>query len=109
MPRSFWEDVCQRDLYLTAQEAITLGLADKIVEPKKRGNLRKQRQAALKKAINHGEMEALMKKMYTRVNRHTVPKLELNKPVKEPEDVTLQIDNTPVSPEVLEEVSTVTD
>lgn len=100
MPRVFWQDVCQRDLYLTAQETIMLGLADKIVEPKKRGNLRKMRQSTFKKSVAHEDMESLTKKMYARVNRHSVPKIELNKPVKEPEDASLIIDNTPVVPEV---------
>lgn len=95
MPRAFWEEVCQRDLYLTAEEAIKLGLADKIVEPRKRGNLRKMRQAALKKHPEHSEMVDLLKKLYARVNRYSVPKLELNKPVKEPEDPSLKIDDSP--------------
>ncbi len=46
MPKEFWQDVCQRDLYLTASEAVSVGLADKIIEPRKRGNLRKARYAA---------------------------------------------------------------
>jgi ATP-dependent Clp protease protease subunit len=96
MPRSFWEDVCQRDLYLTAEETVKLGLADKIVEPRKRGNLRKARVASLKKAPTHVEMETLVHKLYQRVNRHNVPKLELNKPVKEESDPTLKIDESPV-------------
>lgn len=94
MPKSFWEDVCQRDLYLTAVETIKLGLADKIIEPKKRGNLRKTRVAALKKAPPHVEMEALVNELYLRVNRHNVPKLELNKPVKEESDPTVKIDDS---------------
>ncbi len=96
MPRSFWEDVCQRDLYLTADETIKLGLADKIIEPKKRGNLRKARMAQLKKSPPHVEMESLVHKLYTRVNRHNVPKLELNKPVKEECDPNVKIDESPV-------------
>lgn len=96
MPRAFWADVCQRDLYLTAQETVTLGLADKIVEPKKRGNLRKLRQAAFKKPVSQTDMSDLTKKMYARVNRFSVPKIELNKPVKEPEDAQLKIDESPV-------------
>jgi ATP-dependent Clp protease protease subunit len=96
MPRSFWEDVCQRDLYLTAEETIKLGLADKIVEPKKRGNLRKARMSSLKKAPPHTEMESLVHKLYSRVNRHNVPKLELNKLVKEESDPNVKIDDSPV-------------
>jgi hypothetical protein len=101
MPRSFWEDVCQRDLYLTADETIKLGLADKIVEPKKRGNLRKVRMAQLKKSPPHVEMEALVHKLYTRVNRHNVPKLELNKLVKDECDPNVKIDESPVQNIVL--------
>lgn len=96
MPRSFWEDVCQRDLYLTAEETIKLGLADKIIEPKKRGNLRKMRSGALKKSPPHIEMDALVHQLYARVNRHNVPKLELNKPIKEEVDPNVKIDETPV-------------
>lgn len=91
MPRTFWEDVCQRDLYLTAEETIKLGLADKIVEPKKRGNLRKMRQQGLKKNPSKEEMQTLMKACYSRVNRQSVPKLELNKAVKEPEDPNVKV------------------
>jgi ATP-dependent Clp protease protease subunit len=96
MPRTFWEDVCQRDLFLTAQEAIDLGLADKLIEPKKRGNLRKSRSALLKKSLPHVDMERLVHQLYMRVNRHNVPKLELNKPVKEETDPNVKIDETAV-------------
>lgn len=99
MPRSFWEDVCQRDLYLTAEETIKLGLADKLIEPKKRGNLRKARTALLKKSPPHAEMETLVHDLYARVNRHNVPKLELNKPVKEEFDPNVKVDETPVTAE----------
>jgi len=83
MPRKFWEDLCQRDLYLTAEETIQLGLADKLIKPKKRGNLRKTRNAELHKSLPHVEMERLVNQLYTRVNRHNVPKLELNTPVND--------------------------
>lgn len=96
MPRSFWEDVCQRDLYLTAEETVKLGLADKIIEPKKRGNLRKMRSGSLKKSPAHVEMEALVHQLYARVNRHNVPKLELNKPIKEESDPNVKIDESAV-------------
>ena len=96
MPKAFWEDVCQRDLYLTAQEAIQLGLADKIVEPKKRGNLRKTRQSLLKRAPVGVDMEEFISSLYIRVNRHNVPKLELNKHYKELEDPNIKIDDAPL-------------
>lgn len=93
MPKEFWQEVCQRDLYMSASEAVSVGLADKIVEPKKRGNLRKVRQAAFKKGPTQQEMQAVVESMYARVNKLKVPKLELNPLVKEPADPNLVIDN----------------
>lgn len=92
MPKEFWADVCQRDLYLTASEAVSLGLADKILEPKKRGNLRKMRQAAMKKVPSNQEMRDLLKSMYTRINKVKVPKIELNPVTKEAADPNLVVD-----------------
>jgi ATP-dependent Clp protease protease subunit len=86
MPRSFWEDVCQRDLYLTAEEAIALGLADKLVEFKKRGNLRRLRQACMRKNVESDSMKKLVKDIYKRINKLKVPSIELNTAVKEPID-----------------------
>jgi len=99
MPKSFWEDVCQRDLYLTASEAVSLGLADKIVEPKKRGNLRKMRQAALKKAPETGELRKLVNSLYARINKVTVPKIELNDIQPEPKDPHVVVDDKPAETE----------
>ncbi len=96
MPRSFWVDVCQRDLYLTAEETIKLGLADKIIDSKKRGNLRKIRTAHLKKAPPHIEMNTLVQQLYARVDRNNAPKLELNKPVKEECDPHIKVTEAPI-------------
>jgi len=86
MPKEFWEDVCQRDLFLTASEAVSLGLADKVLEPKKRGNLRKMRYATLKKEPDNKEMKTLVKSIYSRINKIRVPKIELNTAKKELSD-----------------------
>lgn len=96
MPVEFWADVCQRDLYMSASEAVSLGLADKIIEPKKRGNLRKARYAALKKEPETKEMNKLLKDLYSRINKVKVPKLEMNEIKKEASDPHLVVDNTPV-------------
>jgi ATP-dependent protease ClpP protease subunit len=93
MPREFWEDVCQRDLYMTASEAVSLGLADKIVEPRKRGNLRKMRQAALKRVPATNELQDIVNKMYSRVHKTKIPKIELNPVIKEQSDPSLVVDN----------------
>ena len=97
MPREFWEDVCQRDLYLEPSEAISLGLADKIVEPKKRGNLRKIRQASLRKTPDSQEMRRLLNKLYARVNKVKIPKIELNPVIKEATDPTVVVDESPAT------------
>lgn len=78
MPESFWKDVLQRDLYLTAEEAITLGLADKLVQPIKRSSVRRSRTAILAKKPNEAAMKKLVNSLYTRINRRKVPKIELN-------------------------------
>jgi ATP-dependent Clp protease protease subunit len=94
MPEDFWEDICQRDLYLTAGETVSLGLADKILEPKKRGNLRKMRHAAMKKEIDNKEMNKLVKDLYSRINRIKVPKIELNDYKKEECDPDVTVEST---------------
>lgn len=94
MPKAFWREVCQRDLYLTAKEAITLGLADKIVEPKKRGNLRKMRQAALNKKPQASELKKLVNELYSRINKVSVPKIELNHHIVEPVDPDVVVEDT---------------
>lgn len=110
MPREFWEDVCQRDLYIGAAEAVSLGLADSVLEPKKRGNLRKKRYAALKKEPEAKEMNKLVKDLYERINKKKVPKVELNEVKKEAADPHLFVDDTkladlPVEPKKPEQVN----
>jgi ATP-dependent protease ClpP protease subunit len=99
MPKEFWQDICQRDVYLSASEAVSFGLADKIVEPKKRGNLRKMRQAAMKKVPSGSEMQKIIIKVYSRINRMKVPKVQLNEITKEPADPHLVVDDKPVESE----------
>jgi ATP-dependent Clp protease, protease subunit len=107
MPKEFWQDVCQRDLYLTASEAVSLGLADKIIEPKKRGNLRKVRQAALKKEVDNKEMKKLLNDVYARINKVKVPKIELNEYKKEANDPHVIVDDSvPTIPAAVEEKKT---
>jgi sortase (surface protein transpeptidase) len=71
---------------------VSLGLADKLIEPKKRGNLRKMRQAAMKKVPSSQEMRDLLKDMYARINKVKVPKIELNPVVKESADPHLTVE-----------------
>jgi len=94
MPKEFWADIIQRDVYLSADEAVSLGLADKIIEPKKRGNLRKVRQAALRKQQDSKEIKRLITDIYKRTKRNRVPKIELNDIKKEASDPELIIDDS---------------
>jgi ATP-dependent Clp protease protease subunit len=96
MSKEFWMDACTRDLYLTAHEAVSLGLADKIVEPKKRGNLRKMRQASLKKASASSELPQLIKDLYSRVKIPQSTTVTINKAKPEPVDPHIIIDDRPV-------------
>lgn len=96
MPKEFWREVCKRDLYLTAKEAVTLGLADKIVEPQKRGNFRKARAAHLSKKVDHRTMKSIVNKLFSRVGITKLPEVVLNEHKPEEVDESLIIDETPV-------------
>jgi hypothetical protein len=84
---------------------VSIGLVDKIVEPKKRGNLRKVRQAAMKKTPEMDEMKKLLAGIYTRINKVKVPKLELNPVAKEPVDPHLVVDDKPAEEEKPQQVN----
>lgn len=86
MPKQFWQDMCQRDLYLSPEEAVALGLADRVIEPKKRGSFRKLRNSILKRVPEHRYMKKLVAKLYQRVNKLNVPQISLNAPVVDDED-----------------------
>lgn len=96
MPEEFWADIVQRDVYLVPEEAIMLGLADKIVEYKKRGNLRKTRQLILNKKPDNKDFKKLIKDIYARIERVKIPHIELNEQKKEPADPKIVIDDTPM-------------
>jgi ATP-dependent protease ClpP protease subunit len=79
MPKEFFEILVKRDCYLSAEETVAIGLADKILEPKKRGNLRRMRIALLNKELNRAEMSKLVKTLYDRVGESRMPsKIEIH-------------------------------
>jgi len=99
MPRRFWQDVCKRDSYFSATEAVQLGMAEAILYPQKRGNLRKKRRAALAKHPSPNTMKKLVKKLYDRIDIGiNLTDFSVHVP-KEKEDSSLVVDNTPVSTE----------
>lgn len=103
MPLSFWHEVCKRDLYLSAEETIQLGLADRIVHPKKRGNYRKVRQHHLNQKIDKRKISKLTRKLLERIQA-TPSKLEItiNEPKIEPTDDNLIIEPMPKEEEIKE-------
>lgn len=71
MPKSFWQEICQRDLFISAEEAIKLGLADGLINPKNRTQFRQMRQANLDKMLSVVDQEALINQLFARINlRH---------------------------------------
>lgn len=96
MPFEFWHEVCKRDLYLSAEETIQLGLADRIIHPKKRGNYRKIRQHHLTQKIDKRKMNKLVVKLMERIQA-TPGKLEItiNEHKPEPIDERLTIEPMP--------------
>lgn len=83
MPVEFWEEMVKRDLWLSAEETVALGLADKIIEPKKRGNLRRVRISNLSSPPDRKEFNKLLNKLKERVYMGRHVKLELHIPVEE--------------------------
>jgi len=68
MPADYWDMVLSRDLHLSAEEAIMLGLADKIIPYQKRGNLRRMRTALFNKEIDQDAMDELISRINKRVH-----------------------------------------
>jgi ATP-dependent Clp protease protease subunit len=103
MPVEFWEVVVKRDLWLSAEEAITLGLADKIIEPKKRGNLRRARIALLNKNVDPKSLRKLVKSIGERIHQDKSLKIELHTPHEEFDKSIFVDDSAPVEEPVKEE------
>ena len=99
MPKEFWEKICKRDAYLTAEEAVLLGLADKITQPKKRGNLRKSRQHHLNQTIDKRKMTRLVNKLVKRTYGDGKMEITINTPKPEPIDEKLTIEPMPIETE----------
>lgn len=101
MPVEFWADISQRDCYLTPEEALKLGLIDKIIEPLKRGTLRKSRTALLSQHPDKKELSSLIKDIHKRQRRVKISKIEVHVP-EEFDDTSLEVDSTPVPAEAPE-------
>jgi ATP-dependent protease ClpP protease subunit len=67
MPVEFWEQVVRRDLWITAEEALKLGLVDRIIEPRKRSQFRKKRDKNLAQETPKEELDKLTSDLYARI------------------------------------------
>lgn len=68
LDENFYSTICRRDLYLTAEEAIKLGLADGIIEPKKRGSFRQGiRKQTFENPPRKSEITKFVDKLYKRI------------------------------------------
>lgn len=83
MPADFWNEITHRDLYITAEEAIMLGLADKIIQPRKRGNLRRARINIMNQPIDLPEMKKLVRTLGKRVHFNKNLKIDIEIPKEE--------------------------
>lgn len=100
MPKEFWGEVCNRDTYMTSEEVILLGLADGLVEPKKRGNLRKTRAANLKKIPDQKELQSLVRDIYNRtLKEKRLSKIEVHIPKDEFDNSIVVTELTMLPPE----------
>lgn len=95
MPKDFWNEACKRDLYLSAEESIFLGLADEIVRPKKRGNFRKKRQHHLSQPIDQKRLSKLADKLFKRIKHPDNLVITINEYKPEPIDDKLTIEEKP--------------
>jgi len=95
MPIDFWDEMVKRDLWISADEAIMLGLADKIIPARKRGSLRKNRIASMKAERDKKDMSKLLRLLKDRIYMDKLSRLELH--VREEKfDKALVVDNSPV-------------
>lgn len=83
MPKEWWADVLQRDIWISADEAVLLGIADRVIESKKRGNLRRSRVAIMSAGVDKKELNGLIKDIYRRIKRNKVTKIEISVPKEE--------------------------
>lgn len=97
MPKEFWAEVCKRDLYLTAEEAVLLGLADKIIQPKKRGNLRKTRDSHLSDKVEPKKLAKVTDKLMKRIKTNTKIEIILKDHKSEVPDDALTIEAMPLT------------
>lgn len=72
MPAEFWHEICKRDLFITAEEAVILGIADAIVNIADRSAYRAKRDMHLKSQSGSKELNKLTKELFKRIKAPVV-------------------------------------
>lgn len=98
MDNEWWSIMLTRDIYFTPEEAIAIGIADKIIDYKKRGNLRRMRIAHLNKKIDEEDFVSMLEEMNRRIKLPGEIKVTLSIP-KERHDKDVYVDKEPVTDE----------
>lgn len=103
MDKKFWSAISSRDTYLSAEEAVMLGIADEVIPYKKRGNLRRKRIHHLKKKLHHLTIKSLVKKIMERARIPAkIDNITIHLPKEDEVDESLVIEeNTPEKEENL--------
>lgn len=88
MDSVFWKTVSRRDLFMTADEAIALGLADNIIAYKKRGNFRRgTRKETFENPPEKRELRKTVSKLFKRIKLEVPKNLEVSIRKEESEDI----------------------
>lgn len=82
----FWSEIVKRDTYITPEEGIMLGIVDSIIEPKKRGTLRKNRIANLNQVVDKKELSRLVKSIHKRIYKGNLSHIEVVVPNEQFDD-----------------------
>jgi len=94
MGEDWWNVVLTRDIYFTPEEAVAIGIADKVIEYKKRGNLRRKRIALFNKEIDEVKFTQMLEKMHNRIRLPGTIKVELSIPKeRHDKDIYVEVDN----------------
>lgn len=90
LDKSFWDSVVRRDLYLTADEALAIGLADKLVHTPGRSKFRSRKKPT---SSDHTKVGRLMKKFSERTKISALSEVKLHFIEDKHEDIE-EYDNT---------------
>lgn len=94
LDQKFYKTICKRDLFITSEETLQLGLADAIIEHKKRGSLRNgARKTTFSKKPTKKQTISLIDKLSKRIQLDLPKDITIHS-ITEESEVIEQYDNT---------------